>query len=117
MEGDLPRRKITLLEPALIRTPVTQNCMTVPIHPAYESNPSLPSRQYRALYPDIGKTHFDGDPVKFAEVVYKVSRLDDPPLRLPLHRHSLESARKKGESLLEGAEKWASWSDDLYFRK
>ncbi|KAG2113928.1 uncharacterized protein F5147DRAFT_744111 [Suillus discolor] len=108
--------KITLIEPGLFRTSVIQNVVAEPIHPAYASNASLPTRKYRALYPDIEKTHFDGDPAKFAEVVYKLSRLDEPPVRLPLHRVALESARQKGESLLEAAEKWSSWSDDVYFR-
>jgi len=107
--------KITLLEPALFRTPLTQTCKMEPIHHAYASNPSLPSRKYRALYPGIEETSFTGDPAKFAELVYKLSRLDDPPIHLPLHKVSLESARKKGEAWLEAAEKWASWSDDVYF--
>ncbi|KAG2121363.1 hypothetical protein BD769DRAFT_1009181 [Suillus cothurnatus] len=109
--------KITLIEPGLFRTSIIQSHVTEPIHPAYASNASLPTRAYRALYPGIGQTHFDGDPAKFAEVVYKLSRLDEPPVRLPLHRVALESARQKGELLLEAAEKWSSWSDDVYFRK
>jgi hypothetical protein len=94
-----------------------QSRVTEPVHPAYESNPSLPTRKYRALYPDIEDTHFDGDPAKFAEVAYKLSRLDDPPIRLPLHRVALESARQKAESLLETVENWSTWSDDVYLRK
>ncbi|KAG2367754.1 hypothetical protein BDR07DRAFT_1271415 [Suillus spraguei] len=109
--------KITLIEPGLFRTSMIQSRVTEPVHPAYESNPSLPTRKYRALYPDIEDTHFNGDPAKFAEVAYKLSRLDDPPIRLPLHRVALESARKKGESLLETAENWSSWSDDIYLRE
>jgi NAD(P)-dependent dehydrogenase (short-subunit alcohol dehydrogenase family) len=109
--------KITLIEPGLFRTSMIQNHATEPIHPAYESNPSLPTRKYRALYPDIEDTHFNGDPAKFAEVAFKLSRLDDPPIRLPLHRVALESARKKGQSLLETAENWSSWSDDVYLPK
>ncbi|KAG1746104.1 hypothetical protein EDB19DRAFT_1953769 [Suillus lakei] len=109
--------KITLIEPGLFRTSIIQSHMTEPVHPAYASNASLPTRTYRALYPNIEDTHFDGDPAKFAEVVYKLSRLDEPPVRLPLHRVALESARQKGELLLETAEKWSSWSDDVYFSK
>lgn len=109
--------KITLIEPGLFRTSVVQNHVTEPVHPAYTSNAFLPTRTYRALYPNIEETHFDGDPTKFAEIVYKLSRLDEPPMRLPLHRVALESARQKGELLLEAAEKWSRWSDDVYFRK
>jgi hypothetical protein len=117
LQGNSPREKITLIQPGLFRTSAVQSRTTEPVHPAYASNASLPTRKYRALYPGIEETHFDGDPAKFAEMVYKLSRLDDPPVRLPLHRVALEAARKKGESLLEAAESWASWSDDVYFRK
>jgi hypothetical protein len=90
--------------------------MTEPVHPVYASNP-FPTCKYRALYPGIEETHFDGGPAKFAEMVYKLSRLDDPPVRLPLHRVALEAARKKGVSFLGAAESWASWSDDVYERR
>ncbi|KAG2153662.1 uncharacterized protein EDB93DRAFT_208120 [Suillus bovinus] len=109
--------KITLIEPALFRTSVVQNRVEEPVHPAYASNASLPSRIFRDLCPHIEETHFDGDPAKLAEMIYKLSYLDEPPVRLPLHRVSLESARQKGKLLLEAAEKWSSWSDDIYLRK
>lgn len=103
-------------QPALFCSSAVQSCMTEPVHPAYVSNP-FPTCKYRALYPGIEETHFNGDPAKFAEMVYKLSRLDDPPVRLPLHRVALEAARKKGVSFLRAAESWASWSDDVYERR
>jgi len=73
--------------------------------------------KYRALYPEIDKTHFDGDPRKFADLVCRLVRMQNLPsfIRLPVHRVALDSARKKGEKLVEAAEKLAGWSDDLYF--
>ena len=73
--------------------------------------------RYRALYPEIDKTHFDGDPRKFADLVCRLVRMQNLPsfTRLPVHRVALDSARKKGEMLVEAAEKLAGWSDDLYF--
>jgi hypothetical protein len=47
----------------------------------------------------VEETHFDGDPADFAEMVYKPFRLDDPPVRLSLHRVAMKAVRKKGESL------------------
>lgn len=73
--------------------------------------------RYRALYPGIEKTHFDGDSNKFADLVCRLVRMENLPLfvRLPVHRVALESARKKGEMLVEAAEMLGGWSDDLYF--
>jgi hypothetical protein len=73
--------------------------------------------KHRALHPDIAKTHFDGDPRKFADLVCRLVRMKNLPsfIRLPVHRVALDSARKKGKMLVEAAEKLAGWSDDLYF--
>ncbi|KIJ67601.1 hypothetical protein HYDPIDRAFT_26027 [Hydnomerulius pinastri MD-312] len=109
--------KLVLLEPGLFRTSAIASSVTEPPLPAYAANPSLPSIKYRALYPDIEKTHFDGDPRKFVDLVFKIVELDDPPamMRVPVHRVALDSARRKGEKYVEVAEKLAGWSDDIYF--
>lgn len=57
----------------------------------------------------------DGDPQKACITFEKVSQLEDPPIRLPLHRRILGLANAKGKSLIETAEKYKEWSDDLYF--
>lgn len=59
---------------------------------------------------------FDGDPDKFAEVVYRAAYLEDPPLRLPVHPASLVVLREKGKQLLETADKWQSWSEDVLIK-
>ncbi|KAF8840488.1 NAD(P)-binding protein [Paxillus ammoniavirescens] len=109
--------KLVLFEPALFRTSAIASSVMEPPLPAYASNPSLPSMRYRTLYPDIEKTHFDGDPVKFADLVFRVAAMEDPPvlMHIPLHRVAVDSARKKGEMYIEAAEKLAGWSDDIYF--
>lgn len=73
--------------------------------------------KYRALFPEIDNTLFDGDPRKFADLVCRLVRMKNLPsfIRLPVHRVALDSARKKGEMLVEAAEKLAGWSDDLCF--
>lgn len=75
--------------------------------------------KYRALFANLLNTHFDGDPRKFAETVCRLVRMEGLPsfIRLPMHRVALQSAKKKGEILVEAAEKLAGWSDDLYFDK
>ena len=59
---------------------------------------------------------FNGDPDKFAEAVYRVAYLEDPPLRLPIHPVSLAVLRRKGKQLLETADKWESWSEDVLMK-
>ncbi|KAG9316467.1 hypothetical protein JVU11DRAFT_2503 [Chiua virens] len=97
--------------------PQSLTAVIEPPIPAYASNPSLPTMKYRALYPGIETTHFDGDPNKFADAVCRLVKTDNLPsfIRLPMHRVALESVRKKGEMLVDTAEKVARWSDDIYF--
>ncbi|KIJ21371.1 hypothetical protein PAXINDRAFT_64761, partial [Paxillus involutus ATCC 200175] len=87
-----------------------------PIHPAY-SDPNLPSRKIRNLYDpgDLAERASDGDPKKLAQAMYKVAYMDDPPFYLPLHRVAVQAAKEKGERLIQTAEKYASWSHDVYF--
>ncbi|KAG6378066.1 hypothetical protein JVT61DRAFT_13748 [Boletus reticuloceps] len=58
---------------------------------------------------------YDGDPKKFARAMYQLAYMDDPPLYIPLHRVAIEAARTKGEELIQTAEEYASWSDDVYY--
>jgi len=48
--------------------------------------------------------------------MYRLAYMDDPPLYLPLHRVAVEAAKVKGEGLIQTAEEYASWSDDVYYR-
>lgn len=56
----------------------------------------------------------DGDPKKACIAFEKVSLLEDPPIRIPLHRRVLDMANEKGRNLIEAAEKYKDWSNDLY---
>ncbi|KAN0074601.1 hypothetical protein V8E55_011650 [Tylopilus felleus] len=108
--------KITILEPGPFRTQVSSgNLITEPVHPAY-TNPLLSSLQFRGLFVNPNQV-FNGDPAKFAEVVYKVAYLEDPPLRLPVHPMSLSVSRDKGKQLLETADKWESWSEGVLIKE
>ncbi|KAG9308868.1 hypothetical protein JVU11DRAFT_11327 [Chiua virens] len=107
--------KITIFEPGPFRTNVVKgNLISVPIHPAY-TGPSSPSMKWREVFSNL-ETIWNGDPVKFAEAVYKTTYLEDPPLRLPMHAVALEILREKGKHLLETAEKWESWSEDIVIK-
>lgn len=87
------------------------------VHPAY-TNPLLPTMKLRSILTgDAVDQLFNGDPDKFAVAVYKAAYLDDPPLRLPLHHLSVNIFREKGKQLLETAEKWGSWSEDILIKE
>ena len=104
--------KVTILEPGPYRTEVLQsNYRMARQHPAY-SNPALPTSQIRKLFSSIEL--FDGDVTKAAVVIEKFSRLEDVPIRLPLHRRAVASMKDKSKGLLEVADKYESWTDDLY---
>ncbi|KAF8838318.1 NAD(P)-binding protein [Paxillus ammoniavirescens] len=105
--------KITVIEPGPFLTQISQaNCHMPPVHPAY-ADPSLGSSQFRARF--IQASLYDGDPDKACVAFERVSCLEDPPMRLPLHRLVLELVVGKAKSLLELVDKYGSWSDDIYF--
>jgi hypothetical protein len=57
----------------------------------------------------------DGDTEKAVVVIEKLTHLDDPPLRLPLHRLAVRAGREKAKSLTETMDKYESWSENVYF--
>jgi len=105
--------KVTLIEPGPFRTEIFQNNFyDAPQHPAY-ADPNSRASQARKR---IASTKiFDGNPKKAAIVIEKVSRLEDPPVRFPLHRRVVASMREKAKGLLEVADRYESWNDGLYY--
>ncbi|KAH7919579.1 NAD(P)-binding protein [Leucogyrophana mollusca] len=107
--------KITILEPGPFRTKApVENAVHEPLHPAY-TNPSLPTVQWRSMFPNVGQ-FFNGDPNKFAAAVFKVSSLENPPFRLPLHEKTVAAMKAKGAAFSALAEEFVSWSEDIYLR-
>lgn len=54
-----------------------------------------------------------GDARKGMEVVYKLASVEDPPIHFPLSKSSVEAHKTKAKQLLEEAERFGSWSDDV----
>ncbi|KAE9397059.1 NAD(P)-binding protein [Gymnopus androsaceus JB14] len=108
--------KITILEPSAFRThAVNSSLITFPQHPAYTSNPSLPShfiRKWFANHNDI-----TGDPMFAAEQIYKFSSWDEQegevPLRLQLGDDSWTGIRDRLKSMLKEQERVEGWSKGL----
>ncbi|KAG2138416.1 NAD(P)-binding protein [Suillus bovinus] len=103
--------KVTIIEPGPFRTKIFKdNLRLISQHPAY-TNPDLPSSQYRQF---VASDNIDGDADKAVVAIEKLTHLDDVPMRLPLHRRVVVSAREKIKSLTEDVNNFESWSEDLY---
>lgn len=88
------------------------NSQLVPQPPAY-ADPELPGSKFRQFMTNL--TLADGDTEKAVVVIEKLTHLDDPPLRLPLHRLAVRAGREKAKSLTETMYKYESWSENVYF--
>ncbi|KAG0691659.1 NAD(P)-binding protein [Suillus ampliporus] len=98
--------KVTIIEPGPFRTRMfTDNMHPSPQHPAYD-NPELAGSKFPPV---------DGDTEKAVVVIEKLTRLDEPPLRLPLHRGTIKAGREKAKSLIDTMDRYESWSENIYF--
>ncbi|KAF9246596.1 NAD(P)-binding protein [Melanogaster broomeanus] len=87
--------KVTLIEPGPFRTKIS------------------PSSQIRAYFsPESGAV--DGDADKAVVAMEKLVHLDNPPLRLPLHKWTVAAIKEKIQKVLEEVQVYEPWSDDLY---
>ncbi|KIJ60909.1 hypothetical protein HYDPIDRAFT_31787 [Hydnomerulius pinastri MD-312] len=104
--------KVTIVEPGPFRTKiVNENIHVTPQLPAY-ADPKSPSSIFRSF---ITSGAVDGDADKATATIEKLVHLDNPPLRLPLHKRTVASAREKAQSILADVQAYESWSNDLYF--
>lgn len=107
--------KITLLEPGPFRTEFSErNFRPLPQHPAY-ADPALPRSQVCKY---IGSPElFDGDVSKAMVVIKKVSQLENPPVRFPLHKRTVATLRERAKEYSDLADGYESWVEDLYHEK
>ncbi|KAG2129184.1 NAD(P)-binding protein [Suillus bovinus] len=104
--------KVTIIEPGPFRTGMFKgNMQLVPQHPAY-ADPELPGSKLRQF---MNLTLADGDTEKAAIVIKKLTHLDDPQLRFPLHRLAVRAGREKAKSLTETIDRYESWTENVYF--
>ncbi|KAI0738906.1 NAD(P)-binding protein [Daedaleopsis nitida] len=101
--------RITIVHPGPFDTPVLTKVHWPPSHPAYEQ-PTSPIPTLRSFYEGWVPT---GDPRKAMQAIYKLASVEDPPMHFPLGKSAVEIYKTKAAQLLEEAEKYASWSDDL----
>ncbi|KAG1809700.1 NAD(P)-binding protein [Suillus subaureus] len=104
--------QITIIEPGPFRTGMFGgNMELVPQHSAY-ADPELPGSKFRQY---MTSTLADGDTEKAVVVIEKLTHLDDPPLRIPLHRIAVRAGREKAKSLTEIIDRYESWTENVYF--
>ncbi|KZT71191.1 NAD(P)-binding protein [Daedalea quercina L-15889] len=104
--------KITIIEGGAFTTSLLQNFVLTQPHPAY-TKPTLAPAQIRSYLANGTLPPGTPSPARAAEVMCKIAALEDPPLHFPLGRDTVHVAKKKLAGLLENAEAFASWSDDL----
>jgi hypothetical protein len=102
--------QITIIEPGPFRTKAFDNAAYLPAHPAY-TNENLPVNLDRK---QEGTIVADGNPEKAAQQFLKLVALENPPLRFPIHRLVIATARTKAKNFLEAADTYESWSEDVY---
>ncbi|EIW75868.1 NAD(P)-binding protein [Coniophora puteana RWD-64-598 SS2] len=103
--------KITIVEPGPFRTRImNENVKIVDPHPAY-SDPEMAGTKFKKYITGPAS----GDTEKAVRVIDRLSRLEDPPVRLPLHSLVLQRTRDKIKSFAETVDEYGSWCDDLYF--
>lgn len=103
-------------------TPGRTNLINIPPHPAYASyvSPDLSKDppQPQGLLPSIITRQlvtmpFPGDTAKAAAVIYRLSELEDPPMRLPLGKHAVRLAREKMDAVKRDVDAYEGWSEGL----
>jgi hypothetical protein len=90
--------KMTIIEPGGFRTEWNASSMiTLPQHPAYNTPESATSKSRKFTKGAILK----GDPAKAAEAMIRVSKLEDPPLRIPLGTDALSLLEDECKRVLD----------------
>ncbi|EIW84534.1 NAD(P)-binding protein [Coniophora puteana RWD-64-598 SS2] len=102
--------KITLLEFGVFRTQIIgDNAKILPHHPAYD-NESLAGYQF---HKHVMSPNVRGDAEKAMSQVLRLSRLEDPPMRLMLGNDVSPIIRDKLRVFGGELDKYESWSADL----
>ncbi|EIW75833.1 hypothetical protein CONPUDRAFT_65063 [Coniophora puteana RWD-64-598 SS2] len=87
--------------------------VTIVEHGPFRSNIMDTKIKYVPSHPAYADPNMDGDPYKAAEAMDKLAQLDDPPLRLPLHKFTLDMVKSKLDATRTELEKHMPWPDDI----
>lgn len=59
----------------------------------------------------------NGDPKRAVERFYRVSTLEKPPIRLPLHKNVLDAMWEKAKHFQDIVDEYSSWSEGIYLEE
>ncbi|KAI0773175.1 NAD-P-binding protein [Trametes elegans] len=111
--------KVTLIPlGGFVTNAVSTSMVKLPPHPAY-LNSHLPSAMSRKAMLATISGHNDplydvkGDTAKAAETLYRLSELQNPPMRLIVGKDSIVLAREKWATFSAEIDQYESWSDGL----
>ncbi|RPD54574.1 NAD(P)-binding protein [Lentinus tigrinus ALCF2SS1-7] len=109
--------KFTSIEPGAFPTELGTNGQMI-AQPAAYTDPSMPTSLMRAAFahPEAGNEAMAfgfNDTAKAVQKVFELTRLQNPPLRLPLGRDAVKFLSDTAAEYLKVVEEYASWSDDL----
>jgi hypothetical protein len=105
--------KITDLQTGYFKTKIlSENLISFPSPPGY--SPDLGGGALKASHGRGEWLKLAGDPVKAVKLFYRLSTLENPPSKLPLHPVSVKAAIDKAEKTQKEVEEYKSWSDDLF---
>jgi hypothetical protein len=54
------------------------------------------------------------DPIKAVKLIYRLSTLENPPAKLPLHPIAVSASTSKAEGIQKEVEEYKSWSDEIF---
>ena len=90
-------------------------CTRMPIHPLHAEPPTMASFQVRK-HLDSGSGN-SNSPEKAAIQTFKLTRDENPPVKMPFSMEAVEMVKASGQTLVKIAEKNVEWSKDLAFNE
>ncbi len=112
-QDQLTHPQISIVEPGNFRTEALKVAPRFPVPEVY-LGPTSGFLKATAGLAELEKPDFKtGDPKKGAQKIYKLSTLENPPLRLVLGQDALFSARTHLQEVVKEVEEYESWSADV----
>ena len=114
-DTDLDQRQLTLIEPGFTRTDLADKATFTEIHPAYAkpTNAATAARKYVVGQFNPATAQNVSNLDRVVARIFEASRLEQPPLRLPLGADALEHVRTQMEIVEKDLKEYRSWSEGL----
>jgi hypothetical protein len=104
---------MTDIQPGLFKTKALyENLIMFPSPPAYSADLEVGASKLALERGDLAK--IEADPAKAAKLFYRLSTLEKPPSKLPLHPLSVKASIDKAEKMQKEVEEYKSWSDEIF---